>query len=160
MARPRDICDITKLAAEGLVQDSSSNRRSSTVLRISRCFPEEEKLMAIYRLYRGVDLRDVVQAHALALDRLEGYGLHVISGPMLFKRDDPFALHNGAAGLIEQICPTLSDHFKKCNWSLPKSIDRVYSSELATNELGYWPNFGVQQFLQGDRQPDAFRQLV
>jgi UDP-glucose 4-epimerase len=42
--------------------------------------------MAVYRLHRGVDLRDVVQAHSLALDRSAGQGLYSISGPLLFQR--------------------------------------------------------------------------
>jgi UDP-glucose 4-epimerase len=41
--RPRDIYDITKLAAEGLVKQADATHRAITVLRISRCFPEQEK---------------------------------------------------------------------------------------------------------------------
>jgi nucleoside-diphosphate-sugar epimerase len=155
--RPRDIYDITKLAAENLVQRASVTRRSTTVLRISRCFSEQEKLMAMYRFHRGVDLRDVVQAHCLALDRLTEHGLYIISGPMLFQRSDLMELGRDAARLIERLCPSLSDYFKLNNWPLPLSIDRVYSSELARKELGYRPRFGVDQFLHGDRQPDSLK---
>ena len=153
VTQPRDIYDVTKLAAEGLVRQADATHRSMTVLRISRCFPEQEKLMAIYRLHRGVDLRDVVLAHSLALGRSAAHGLYIISGPLLFQRANLVELYNDAALLIEQMCPRLSDYFKQNNWSLPTSIDRVYSSELASKELGYRPRFSVDQFLQGDRQP-------
>ncbi len=153
--RPRDIYDSTKLAAEGLVKQDDATHRSMTVLRISRCFPEQERLMAIYRLHRGVDLRDVVQAHTLALNRSAGQGLYIISAPIPFKRADLIELYSDAASLIKQKCPSLGAYFKQNNWSLPVSIDRVYSSELASKELGYRPSFGVDRFLNGDRQPDC-----
>jgi len=72
--QPRDIYDVTKLAAEELLYDECDNsgngERNGVVLRISRCFPEREDLMAIYRTYRGVDLRDVAQAHEQSLTRI------------------------------------------------------------------------------------------
>ena len=64
--QPRDIYDQTKLEAEQLVA-SAGGSMTVTTLRMSRCFPEAAELMAWYRLYRGVDRRDVAEAHALAL---------------------------------------------------------------------------------------------
>ena len=66
--RPRDIYDETKLEAERLVA-SAGGSMACTSLRMSRCFPEAAALMAAYRLHRGIDRRDVAEAHALALAR-------------------------------------------------------------------------------------------
>jgi len=44
--------------------------------------------MTLYRMYRGVDFRDVVQAHALALQINKGFKLYVISGPVKFQNSD------------------------------------------------------------------------
>jgi UDP-glucose 4-epimerase len=35
---------------------------------MGRCFPEPAPAMALARLHRGIDARDVAEAHALALD--------------------------------------------------------------------------------------------
>ncbi|HEY0013012.1 MAG TPA: NAD(P)-dependent oxidoreductase [Allosphingosinicella sp.] len=61
---PGDIYDETKLEAEALVRASGL---TSTILRMSRCFPEPLRDMALHRLHRGIDRRDVAEAHALAL---------------------------------------------------------------------------------------------
>lgn len=54
LPHPRDIYDETKIAAEKLCLKASKHGLSCISLRMSRCFPEKENLMAIYRLYRGV----------------------------------------------------------------------------------------------------------
>src|SRR6185295_1136076 len=59
LPQPRDIYDETKIAAETLCKKSSEKGVSCICLRMSRCFPEREDLMAIYRLYRGVQVQDV-----------------------------------------------------------------------------------------------------
>jgi len=103
--RPRDIYDVTKLDAEALVQKISGEHRAATVLRMSRCFPEPEQSMALYRLYRGIDLRDAVQAHTLALTRKNQYAMYIISGPTVFQRDDLPELFNDAAAVITKRSP-------------------------------------------------------
>ena len=65
--QPRDVYDETKLAAEQACREAARAGLACVSLRMSRCFPEDPRLVAIYRLYRGVDARDVAQAHELAL---------------------------------------------------------------------------------------------
>ena len=153
--KARDIYDTTKLAAEALVNALNCERRSSCVLRISRCFPEPEELMALYRLYRGVDLRDVAQAHALALERKTGNATYVISGPDVFQPSDIVKLARNAPELIASRAPALKAYFDENGFTLPQSIDRIYSSTLAMKELAYRPRFGMREFLSGDRKPEA-----
>jgi nucleoside-diphosphate-sugar epimerase len=64
--RPRSVYHRSKLAAEQALQDAAADGGPAvTVLRMSRCFPEAAPLMAAYRLHRGIDVRDVAEAHAL-----------------------------------------------------------------------------------------------
>src|SRR5205814_4417378 len=63
--RPRTIYHRTKLAAEALLRRASD--LDVRIVRMSRCFPEPADLMAVYRLHRGIDVRDVADAHARAL---------------------------------------------------------------------------------------------
>src|SRR5215510_15945665 len=65
---PGDLYDATKFAAEGLCLDvSAAHGLSCVILRTARFFPEPPNHMAIHRLYKGVDLRDVVATRDLPL---------------------------------------------------------------------------------------------
>ncbi len=151
--QPRDIYDVTKLAAEDLLRESSNSGRASTVLRISRCFPEPEPCMAVYRMHRGVDVRDVVQAHELALLRTGGLEAFIISGPTKFQYQDIPALSQNAWLCIEGYYPQAAEVFTRKKWKKPNFIDRVYSSAKAYRELNYRPRYGIDEFLDGNCDP-------
>jgi len=60
--RPRDRYDITKLAAEGLVQRANATHSAITVLRISRCFPTKNHAQSQYWVFYPVgSCRDNLQ---------------------------------------------------------------------------------------------------
>lgn len=143
--RPRDIYDQTKLAAEALCREAAEEGLlSCTSLRISRCFPEPEHLVATYRLYRGVDLRDVGQAHRCALGHPgHGHEVYNISAQTPFLREDCKELLRDAAAVLRRRVPGLEAAFRSRGWPLPASIDRVYVIDKARRELGYAPRFGI-----------------
>ncbi|MBF6469874.1 NAD(P)-dependent oxidoreductase [Nocardia beijingensis] len=136
-ARPRDIYDETKLAAEALVQ--ADHPFSAIVLRIARCFPEPPAVAAAHRLYRGVDVRDVARAHRLAVEHPEVMGLFNIAGPMVFRPDDTRQLLSNAPAVLTARAPEIVALFGRHDWPLPTRIDRVYDSGKAGRELGYHP---------------------
>lgn len=150
--QPRDIYDETKLEAEQLVA-SAANAMTVTSLRMSRCFPESADVMAWYRLYRGVDRRDVADAHALALSRKGRPATYVISSASPFQHDDTGELFENAPVVIERRCPSLVGRMAIQGWQPPNSIGRVYDCGLATAELGYSPRFGIEACLAGDWNP-------
>jgi nucleoside-diphosphate-sugar epimerase len=149
--RPRDIYDETKLAAEALCQEwAAQNQSTCVVLRMSRCFPEPERLMAVYRLYRGVDRRDVAEAHALALRwNQQPFAIFNISSQSPFKEEDAKQLHTDAASVIGLRCPRFADEFGRRGWTLPHQIDRVYVIDHARDRLGYRPRYGFAELLAG-----------
>jgi len=151
--KPRDIYDETKLEAEELVL-SAGNALNVTSLRMSRCFPEAADVMAWYRLYRGVDRRDVAEAHALALGRNGPPVTYVISAGTPFRREDRAELFADAAAVIERRCPGLIERMAARGWRPPDSIDRVYDAGLAACELGFIPAFGIESCLVTDWDPD------
>lgn len=153
---PRDIYDETKLEAEELVASGGSSL-TCTSLRMSRCFPESAELMAAYRLYRGVDRRDVAEAHALALDRKGPPATHVISAATPFHREDAEELLLNPSAVIERRCPGLIARLALKNWQPPRSIDRVYDAGLAARELGFRPRFGIEACLADDWDPHPSR---
>jgi UDP-glucose 4-epimerase len=143
--KARDIYDETKLAAEEECAKAAQTGLSCISLRISRCFPESENLMAIYRLYRGVDARDVVQAHALALSsNLKGFQRFNISAATPFLPEDTRDLLSNAGSVILKYFPWVEFEFAQRGWQLPKSIDRVYAIGKAQKMLGYQPEYNFE----------------
>lgn len=141
LPHPRDVYDETKIAAEKLCLEASKNGLSCISLRMSRCFPEREDLMAIYRLYRGVHESDIAWAHELALfSPIQGYEMFNISSQSPFNREEVEELKENADIVILRYFPWAKEEFFKRDWSLPKTIDRVYVIEKAVNLLGYHPS--------------------
>ena len=143
---PLTIYHRTKLAAEAVLE--SHGALAVTALRMSRCFPEPAPIMAAYRLHRGVDARDVAEAHALALASASpGFRRYVISGATPFEREDVHELMRDAPSALRRRAPALVDAFERRGWPLPRSIDRVYSPALAMRELGWQPRYGFDEVL-------------
>ncbi|WP_294121058.1 NAD(P)-dependent oxidoreductase [Sphingomonas sp.] len=149
---PRDIYDETKLEAERLVA-TAGGTMCVTSLRMSRCFPEPAEDMAWYRLYRGIDRRDVAEAHALALARSGSAATYVISAATPFRPEDCEELVRDAPSMIARRCPGLIEEMTSNGWLPPSSIDRVYDGGLAARELGFIPRYGIDSCLAGDWDP-------
>ena len=144
----RDVYDETKLAAEAACAAAARAGLPCISLRMSRCFPEPPDLMAIYRLYRGVDATDVAEAHRLALTtELAGYHAFNISAQTPFTEDELTSLYCDAAGLIRSKYRWAEAEFARRGWTLPRSIDRVYVIEKARRMLGYAPRYNFESLL-------------
>lgn len=150
---PRDIYDVTKRAAENHVLAAAGNLQA-TILRMGRCFREPIVDMALYRLHRGVDRRDVVEAHLAALRR-PGHSaeIYVISAASPFRPADAEALWSNADGVIENRFPDFARAFQERAFCLPQRIDRVYAIGKAQAELGFRPRHGGLDVLKGDCDP-------
>lgn len=140
---PRDIYDETKLAAEALVRSAGQGgAMSCTILRMSRSFPEAGHLVATYRLYRGVDLRDVAEAHALALGRRpSGCEVFNISARSPFRPEDCGMILHDPWPLVNSYFPGADGAYRRLGWPVPRRIDRVYVIAKAEAGLGYSPRF-------------------
>lgn len=141
--QPRTIYHRTKFAAEETLKAEASSAMSIAIIRLSRCFPEPVPEMAIYRLHRGVDYRDVATAHLQAAS-LGECGVHtfVVSGSTPFMRTDCERLKFDAPSVIWERAPEVAQEFDQRGWPLPKSIDRVYDSSFVSRKLGWKMKFG------------------
>ncbi|MFC2164832.1 NAD-dependent epimerase/dehydratase family protein [Acidobacteriota bacterium] len=150
LPKPRDIYDVTKIAAEGLCEMFAQKYGLPCIsLRISRFFSESEYLITIYRLFRGVDVRDAALAHILAMSaETEGFGAFNISALSPFARDETYDLFHDAASVLLRHFPDIGSLFAKKGWTLPESIDRVYSIEKAIKILNYRPSFNFDTLIE------------
>lgn len=152
--QPKSIYHRTKLAAERLLEAKAGPDLNVRVLRMSRSFPEPGDVMAAYRLHRGIDVRDVADAHLAALTN-EGadFQRYIISARSPFTAADCETLARDAAAIIRLRAPALAAAFEQRGWALPSSIDRVYHSARAEVGLGWRSRFGFEEVLaQMDRR--------
>lgn len=150
LPQPISIYHRTKLAAEDLFRAASESAGLKvSIIRMSRCFPEPAPLMAWYRLSRGVDARDVAEAHALALERSVGgvCETYIVSGVTPFQKEDCEELWHDAVSVLKCRAPELVRDFIKRSWDLPEKIDRVYDSAKVQCELGWNPRFDYKNVL-------------
>ena len=150
---PKSIYHRTKLDAEHILEGMVRPDFEVRVLRMSRSFPEPGDVMASYRLHRGIDVRDVAEAHLAALTNGgPHFQRHIISATPVFARQDHEALARDAASVIRLRAPRLAAAFEQRGWTLPLSVDRVYDPGAARHALGWHPRFGFSEVLaQMDR---------
>jgi UDP-glucose 4-epimerase len=153
--QPRTVYHRSKLQAEALLREASEQfGLQVTVLRMSRCFPQAAPVMALYRLHRGVDARDVAAAHELALARQgDPYRSYIVSGATPFEPADAAELKTDAAAVLQRRAAPLAQALVERGWTLPRSIDRVYCPQRVQQELGWRPRFGWREvFAQFDAE--------
>ncbi len=147
---PQTIYHETKLAAEHLLLGFAERRDLRvSVLRMSRCFPEPAPVMAVFRLHRGIDARDVADAHSLALARPPAaWRRLLVCSPTPFDSSDLIDLKRRPAEVLRRRVPELAQAFFERGWPLPASIDRVYDGSRASSELGWHCRYDWQDVLQ------------
>jgi len=146
---PRDIYDVTKLAAEQLCRlIHEEHGLPVIILRTSRFYPQPDKLLAVHRLHRGLDVRDCAWAHQLALEAPVRFGLYNISARSPFGREDLVELLRDAASVIRRRAPEEAALLEERAIELPSRLERVYVISRAEAELGFRPRFNALEFLR------------
>ena len=144
--RPRDIYDVTKLAAERLCELFTAETGVPTAcLRVSRfSFDTIPQLEVPYCLHRAVNVGDAARAHLLALKRPgRGHAVLNVSGASPFRREDAPELLRDAAAVLRRRDPRLAAAMLRHGHPLPRRIERVYAIGRAADALGYRPRHGV-----------------
>lgn len=148
---PRDIYDLSKLSAEALCRlVAAESGMAVTILRTARFYDEGPERVAVHRLHRGGDVRDIAAAHLLALDSSSpGCQLFIVSGPSPFRPADAEELLRDARAVVERYLPDAGVWFARRGWTLPDRIDRVYDIGRAERLLGYRPRFDFASLFSG-----------
>lgn len=138
--RARTIYHATKLEAEALVRDAAGPRLGASIVRLGRCFPEEPRLVAFYRLCRGIGEDDAAQAHLSALAAADETCQPLIAcATTPFRRADAAELGRNAPTVIARRCPQVAAAFAAKGWMIPQRTDRVYDNALARERWRWAP---------------------
>ena len=151
MSVPKNIYGVTKVAAESLCELFHRNvGLPCLILRTSRFFPEPDDRKETRQaydndnvkvnefLYRRADIEDVVDAHALALQKAPtiGFGRYILSATTPFTRDDLPELRTNAPAVVRRCLPGYDEAYARRGWSMFPGIDNVYVNELPSRQLG------------------------
>ncbi len=153
---PKNIYGVTKTAAENLCQLFHRNTGlPCIVLRTSRFFPEEDdnqsqrvafaddNLKVNELLYRRVDIEDVVSAHLFAMAKAAtvGFDRFIITATTPFRPTDAAALGVDLTSVLDQRIPHYLAEYTRRNWTMFKTLDRVYDNTRARQVLGWTPKY-------------------
>jgi UDP-glucose 4-epimerase len=162
-AVPRNVYGVTKMAAEDMCDlVHRDHGLPCLILRTSRFFPEgddRDDVRAAYDdlnlkvnelLYRRVDIEDVVSAHRLALERAPeiGFGRYIVTATTPFTRDDLAELRADAPAVVRRRVPAYEAVYDARGWTMFPSIERVYDSARAREELGWAPRYDFRHALE------------
>lgn len=152
----KNIYGATKTAAEDLCRLFHRNQQlSCLILRTSRFFPEpdddparrsafgQDNLQVCELLYRRVDIKDVVSAHLLAIQRAAeiGFDRFIISASTPFMPTDLPQLRRDPATVVDGRIPGWREVFAARNWRMLDDIERVYVNHHARERLGWQPQY-------------------
>lgn len=160
--QPRTVYHRSKLAAEQWLEEAASPGFQVRVIRMSRCFPEIPERMLLYRLHRGIDVRDVADAHAAAL-RNTGpmFQRYIASGATPFGPEDCQRLVSEPRAVLARRCPQWLAEYDRRGWTLPV-IDRIHDASAASEGLGWRSQYGPEAVLAqlGERSIEVLPQTV
>lgn len=160
---PKTVYHRSKLAAEQWLEEAAGPDLQVRVIRMSRCFPETPDRMLLYRLHRGIDVRDVADAHVAALSNGgPAFQRYLASGWTPFQREDCDALASRPRDVLALRCPQWLAEYDRRGWSLPV-VDRIHDPRAASVGLQWrsWrgPESILAQLEAGSIEvlPDAAR---
>jgi nucleoside-diphosphate-sugar epimerase len=148
--RPRDVYDVTKLAAEQLCRLFGAETGAAVVcIRVSRfSFADAPHLAVPYCLHRAVHVEDAAQAHQLALLRpVDQPTTLVVSAASPYRPEDASELLTAADAVLRRRAPKIAAAMVAARVPLPRRVDRVYAIDAAAAVLGYRPRHGVLDLL-------------
>lgn len=152
----KNIYGATKTAAEDLCRLFHRNQKlPCLILRTSRFFPEpdddparrfafgQDNLQVCELLYRRVDIKDVVSAHLLAIQRAAeiGFDRFIISASTPFVPTDLPQLRHDPAAVVDSRIPGWREVFTARNWRMLDDIERVYVNRHGRERLGWQPQY-------------------
>lgn len=146
--QPRTVYHRSKLAAEQWLEEAAGPDLDVRVIRMSRCFPEPPERMVLYRLHRGIDVRDVADAHVAALtNHGPEFQRYLVSGWTPFQREDCEALVTHPRDVLAQRCPQWLAEYDRRGWSLPV-VDRIHDARAASVGLQWRSWRGPETILE------------
>ena len=86
-----------------------------------------------------------------------GFGRYIISATTRFTRGDLHELRHDAPSVVKRHVPCYESEYRRRDWSMLPTIDRVYVNELARAQLGWQPQYDFGRVIDRLRAYEEFR---
>ena len=136
---PEDVYDLTKIAAERLMQDLTGPG-VGVVLRFGRFYFPSHAGYHLRKLSSGLDVRDANQAiaRALTLPR-PASPVYCVASDLPLSQPDRRRLGTDAAAVLAEALPGFAELARQRGVVLPSRVGKSVCTALARAELGYRP---------------------
>ena len=113
----------------------------------------DENTKANEFLFRRLTVEDAAEAHVAALERAPalGFAQFIISAPTPFRPADCEELIVDAPSVVARYFPEYRAIYQRRGWSMFQSIDRVYCSRRAEEQLRFRCRTGFAEILDALR---------
>ena len=99
----------------------------------------EENTKANELLFRRAAVEDIAEAHVVAMERAPelGFDTFIVAAPTPFVPADARALMADAPAVVRRYYPEYAAIYERLEWTMFRSIDRVYDAGKAERVLGF-----------------------
>jgi UDP-glucose 4-epimerase len=136
---PEDIYDLTKVAAERLLEEAT-DEKTGMILRFGRFFFPSHADYHLRKLSTGLDVRDACQAMIRALTAADPpRRAYCIASDLPLSVSDRQRLGVEARQVLDEALPGFGEVIRRRGMSLPDRVGKSVDTALARAELGYRP---------------------
>jgi UDP-glucose 4-epimerase len=136
---PEDVYDLTKIAAERLLSEATTEA-AGVALRFGRFFFPSHAGYHMRKLSTGLDVRDACQAVALALTtKAPARQFYCIASDLPLNVADRQRLGFSAPEVLEKAVPGFRELAARHNVPIPERVGKSVDTAVARAELGYLP---------------------
>ncbi|HET8681961.1 MAG TPA: NAD(P)-dependent oxidoreductase [Micromonosporaceae bacterium] len=138
--RPEDIYDLTKVAAEQLVQRAARAGLEGVTLRFGRFFFGSQAGYHLRKLSTGLDVTDACQALVRsALAPALARPAYCVASDLPLDRADRARLGEDATAVLQERFPRLVEAAQRLGLTLPDRVGKSVCSDALRQDLGYAP---------------------
>jgi nucleoside-diphosphate-sugar epimerase len=139
-ANPEDVYDLTKLAAERILEHANVQGLDGIALRFGRFFFPSHANYHLRKLSTGLDVRDGCQAIVRAMLAPElPHRVYCVASDLPLTREQRERLGLDVSAVLEEVLPQFLEGARQRRVAIPHRVGKSVCSDAARADLGYCP---------------------
>jgi nucleoside-diphosphate-sugar epimerase len=137
---PDDVYDLTKLAAERILEYANAQGLDGIALRFGRFFFPSHANYHLRKLSTGLDVRDGCQAIVRAIFAPElPRRAYCVASDLPLTREQRERLGLDVSAVLEEVLPQFLEGARQRGVTIPQRVGKSVCSDAARADLGYFP---------------------